>query len=133
MPVTVSLLELVKVSGTRELWPAALRGFEEKLQADPTEPAHWGAAADWCEEDGVAEPDLGEAYRWVFKRLPLGLTVGRGKESWERNEWKFESGGNGSMPDSVRGALGYGARSETIAGLMGLLAAAFAKLREEMF
>lgn len=133
MAVAVSLLELVKIPGTLPLWPAALRGFEEAVRAEPAEPAHWGAAADWCEEEGVAEPELGEAYRWVFKRLAAGLRVVPGTESWERGEWKFESGGNDSIPSSVRGALGYGARADTIAGLMGLLAAAFAKLRAEMF
>lgn len=133
MPVIVSLLELVRVEGTRSLWPAELRAFEERLQAEPAEGTHWGACADWLEEDHINEPQLAEAFRWVFKRLSTGLRVITGTDAWEKGQWKFESNGTDAIPGSIRGALGYSARAHTIAELMGQLAAAFAKLREEMF
>lgn len=128
MPVTVSLLELVSVPGTRPVWPAPLRAFEDKLAADPTDSATWGAAADWCQEDYVNEPALAEAFRWFHKRPEVVLA--QRKESWCAGRWEFQ---RATLPEAVRGAVNYTANADTVTGLVAVLAGAFAKIRSEIF
>lgn len=64
--VEVSLLKLVTISGTRDVWPPEFDALVKKCEEDPAERLPFGLVADWCDEHG--EPDLGYAFRWLEER-----------------------------------------------------------------
>lgn len=62
--VTVSLFELVRLEGTRPLWPRDFDGRVAFIEDNPGERTAWGVVADWLDEND--EPQLAAAFRWVM-------------------------------------------------------------------
>lgn len=65
MPVTVKLIDLVKLRGSQSMWPERLRGLVEKLEEKPSDLTHWLVIADWFKEED--EPELEDALRWLAR------------------------------------------------------------------
>jgi hypothetical protein len=64
--VEVSLLKLVGIVGTIELWPSQFAAMVAKCEENPDDRTTFGVLADWCDDRDEAE--YGRAWRWLFKR-----------------------------------------------------------------
>jgi hypothetical protein len=71
VPVSISLLELVSVDGTRPLWPTDFAALVTEIEADPTNKDRWFVLAGWLEEFG--EPELSGAIMYAHKRDEIEL------------------------------------------------------------
>lgn len=95
MPCEVSLLELVRIEGTRALWPAAFNEFVKKIEAEPNERTHIAVLADWLGESEIKEPWLERACRYLVKRpettFALSTTYSTPYWKWATypEHWKY--------------------------------------------
>lgn len=119
MGVEVKLLELVRVPGTRQLWPADFESFITKIEFTPDDKLHWGVCADWLGEQD--EPELADGFRWVSKRPSVEVKEVGGA-------WEF-----GDLPHAVRACYSiYGGFDlKTVPGLVASLVFALKKVRED--
>lgn len=117
--VEVKLLELVRVPGTRQLWPADFESFITKIESAPDDKLHWGVCADWLDEQD--EPELADGFRWVSKRPSVEVKEVGGA-------WEF-----GGLPHAVRACYSvYGGFDlKTVPGLVASLVFALKKVRED--
>ena len=65
MPVNISLLHMVSLPGTRDLWPDDFRALVEPLEEDPSDRNRWGVLADWLSEQD--EIQMADTCRWIFR------------------------------------------------------------------
>lgn len=122
MGVTVSLAELVRVPGTRRLWPQEFEGLIAKLETNPDEKTQWGVVADWLRENG--EPGLADAFRWIASRADIYIRLG----AYQKGRWAF-----GSLPLSLsHHHTEIGFCTETIPGAVAAVGHALAKARAEI-
>lgn len=119
VPVTIPLIELVRIAGTRNLWPADFEGKIVVLEDNYSEKTAWGVIADYLDE--IEEPVLADAFRWVFKR-PSVFIKNNGNFGW-----RFDG-----LPVSVSTYwTTYGYDTRTIPGAVACLANALSKLRDD--
>lgn len=123
--VSVSLLRLVCVAGTRDLWPSEFSDLVAKCEENPADRTPFGVTADWCDESG--ETQLGEAFRWMFKRIDVELR--KGDDAYYLDQWTFRR-----LPNSLAGDVPnpHFIDRTHIAGLMADLAYRMQKLREDL-
>lgn len=119
MGVEVKLLELVRVPGTRKLWPSDFESFIAKIEFAPADKLHWGVCADWLDEQD--EPELADGFRWVSKRPSVEVKEVGGA-------WEF-----GGLPHAVGACYSvYGGFDlTTVPGLVASLVFALKKVRED--
>src|SRR3954471_17419184 len=120
MPVSISLEALVNLPGTLPVWPEKFRGLMAKLEEDTDDTTAWLVAADWLQEND--EREMESTCRWVSKRIPLGVTVG-----FYRGSWNF-----GGLPDSIRAGDSPDSDDTTLAGAIAVLAARLRRAREAL-
>lgn len=133
MPVTVSLLKIVSVPGTRDLWPADFAALVKKLEAKPTDKAAFGVTADWLDENG--EPELARAFRYFSRKKEARLH----KSSWPEPGGSWDCVGlpdvlsDAALPDDLK------TDDTTLPGAMATLyhqiaaaEAEYLKLKEEL-
>lgn len=65
MPVTIRLLDLVKFTEGRHLWPEEFNAFVRNIEETPEEKTVLGPMADWLKENG--EESLERACRYMAK------------------------------------------------------------------
>jgi hypothetical protein len=63
VPVTIKLLDLVRLEPSRHLWPEEFEALTRPLEGKPVDPVRYGVVADWL--DAADEPELAQAFRWV--------------------------------------------------------------------
>lgn len=71
--VEVSLLKLVQVVGSQDVWPADFVALNAKCEADVADRVPFGVAADWCDEHD--EPELADAFRWLHRRPDVRIRL----------------------------------------------------------
>jgi hypothetical protein len=121
--VSVSLLKLVSLPGTREAWPDDFAGKVAVLDEAPGEKAAYGVIADWCDENG--EPELGRAFRWVMRRETVSVENARPSHQ-KPPYWTLRG-----TSAAVANLIPQSAHRGTIPGLMADLAAALAAMDRE--
>lgn len=124
MSVSVSLLRLVCVEGTRDLWPSEFSDLVAKCEENPADRTPFGVTADWLQEE-VAEDRLAEAFRWMFKRTEVEIVKDK---VYGGDAWAFRR-----MPNSMGDVPNPHFIDRThIAGMMADLAYRLQKLREDL-
>jgi uncharacterized protein (TIGR02996 family) len=121
MAVSVSLLALVKVKNTRDVWPEVFRGLVAALEDAPDDRNQWLVIGDWCEEHG--EFELAEAFRWVGGRK--SVVAEKKEERYGPNWWLMKG-----IPEMllVGGDPPYD--HETLAGTAAGIAARLSRVKE---
>lgn len=80
MSVPVSLVGLCEMTGTRHLWPTEFNALVTACEKNVEDRLPFGVVADWCDEND--EPEMGDAFRWLFKRPQV--TVVKQVSSWNK-------------------------------------------------
>ena len=123
MPVSVSLRELVRVLGTRRLWPEEFSQLVAAVEDEPADRNRWRVASDWCRDHD--EPDMADAFAWVAKR-PSVEAVNRpmyGKvPCWHLN----------GLPQAVLTGPDPDGACDTLAGRVSVLSFQLDRLREHL-
>lgn len=119
MPVTVSLLELVSIPGTKPAWPSEFRGFVETIESAPDERTNYLVLADWLRDHG--EEWLEKACRYFAKNETFRM---------EKRNWGWE------LLDAPRwlASVDHGIFSclDTPAGVLAELGMRLRKLADEL-
>lgn len=119
----IKLFDLVRVQNTKHLWPADFTDKVKQLETDPDDKGRYGVVADWLDEN--REPELAEAFRYVFKRPNVFVQQARHTKS---ASWDLSG-----LPPAVSAHFGlFGFCVDTVPGLMAALAAALAKARADL-
>jgi len=121
MPVTVSLLDLVRVYGSKPVWPSEFRAFIDHIEADPEDMNNFLVAADWLKD--MEEYVLEKAFRFVAKH---GLRISNNHHY--HGGWIIEN--TPSWLGKVEHGLGCG--NDAPAGALADLGLRLQKVAEEL-
>ena len=84
--VSVSLLKLVCIDGTRHIWPEEFAALVAKIEENPGERSNYGVIADWLDsEPDRHEPELAEGFRWLMKRPEIRIE--KSTSNWSAGLW----------------------------------------------